>query len=218
MAAEAPRILSPSEARGCESWRTPNVDAQGGGAPRALTAAQLESLQRQAWDEATAAGYAEGMERGYAEGREQALEEVARLRERLTGLLDALAAPIAELDETLERELVTLAATIARQLVRREIRTDPTVVAAAVREASAALPAGARRVRVRVHPGDLEQVRAALAVETAEGWAIAEDASIEAGGCRIESEYSRVDADVESRIASIIEQVLGGEPATGSGQ
>ncbi len=207
------RVLSAEEAAACERWTAPSVDGAPvtPRAPRALTAAQLEALQREAWQEAYAAGRAAGEERGYAEGRAHAEAELAPLRTRCRELLEVLAAPLDALDEELEQALVRVALAVARQIVLREIRTDRALVVSAVREALAALPASARTVRVRVHPEDLAQVREALAVDAAEARVtVVEDHTLAPGGCRVLSEESRLDASVEARLEAAAAQVLGG--------
>ena len=50
---------------------------------------------------------------------------------------------------------------LARQIVRRELKTDPTQIIGIIREAIAALPVAARDVRVHLHPEDAAVVRAA---------------------------------------------------------
>ena len=55
--------------------------------------------------------------------------------------------------QEVERELLTLAMALARQIVRRELKTDPTQIIGIIREAIAALPVAAREVRVHLHPG-----------------------------------------------------------------
>jgi len=194
----AGRIVPGEAVPGCERWQVPEV---GPGGP---TARQLEELQRAAWEEGFAAGRREGLERGEAEVRARvaALERV----------LDTLAAPLAEVDEAVERELVALAVAMARQIVRRELRTDPGEVVAAVREALAALPAGAREVRVVLHPEDAALVRERLAGGGRErAWTIEEDPALTRGGCRVVTPTSEVDATLEHRLGAVIARVLGGE-------
>jgi len=62
----------------------------------------------------------------------------------LCSILNSIAAPLRELDERAEQELVTLAMNAARLIVRRELKTDPAQVLAAVREAMAGTAAAAR--------------------------------------------------------------------------
>jgi len=215
---ESERILGATRGVRCEPWTAPVVGggggSAGGGQLQPMSAAQLEALQKQAWDEAYAEGRRSGREKGYREGQARARLELEPLRDRCRALLDLLAEPLAALDAELEQQLVGLALAVAGPLVRREIRSDPGVVVGAVREALAALPGTARRVRVYVNPDDLELVREALAIDAGdEAWRLAEDPALERGGCRIESESSRVDASIETRLTAIATQIFGGERA-----
>ena len=171
---------------------------EGGG--KLLTARQLESLQQQAFDEAHAAGY----EAGKAAARAHV--------ERFEALVRSLARPLEDLDESVERELVALAVSVARMIIRRELRTDPGEIVAVVRDALALLPVGVRDVRVHLHPEDAALVRAlASTAEAQPGWRVVEDPVLSRGGCRIESETSQLDARLETRIGAVVSRLLGGE-------
>jgi flagellar assembly protein FliH len=104
---------------------------------------------------------------------------------------------------------------VAKHLVRRELRTDPGQVVAAVRQAVSILPINTRNIRVYLHPEDAALVKQSLSVteETGEEqrWKIVEDPALTRGGCNVESELSRIDATVETRLAALIAQALGGE-------
>jgi len=82
------------------------------------TVAGLADLQAEAHKEAFEQGLAEGREAGRAEVRAQV--------ERLSGMFYDLAKPFEVLDAEVERELLTLSMALARQIVRRELKTDPT--------------------------------------------------------------------------------------------
>ena len=75
-----------------ERWEAPAIDGSDGRG--FLTAANLQEVQQQAYDEAWAEGHAKGVESGEA--------EVRRRIERFDQLLGALHAPFAELDELVE--------------------------------------------------------------------------------------------------------------------
>ncbi len=101
---------------------------------------------------------------------------------------------------------------IARQLVRRELQTDPAQVVGVVREALAVLPLATREVRLVLHPEDATLVREALALhESTEQLQIEEDPVQSRVGCRVLSEASQIDATVESRLNAVIANVLGGQ-------
>ena len=82
--------------------------------------------------------------------------------ERLRAILATLAKPLDTLDAEVEEELAILALTVARHLVRRELRTDPGQIIAVLRSALAALPGNERDVRVHLHPEDAALVRGSL--------------------------------------------------------
>jgi hypothetical protein len=107
--------------------------AYGASAPRPMaTVSGLADLQAEAYREAFAQGLDEGREAGRA--------EVAAQVERLQGMFYDLAKPFKELDEEVERELLTLAMALARQIVRRELKADPTHIIGIIREAMTKLP------------------------------------------------------------------------------
>ncbi len=196
------RIIRADELTDCEAWHVPEVGASGE-APSPMTARQLEEIQEQA--------RREGFEQGLKEGREAGAKEFterARVLERLVAALDR---PFEELDETVEQQLAQLSMIVARQLIRRELRTEPEQVVGVVREALAALPLAARNVRLSLHPEDAALVREALSLQQDEaGIQLVEDPVQTRGGCRVLTESSQIDATVESRLNAIIANTLGG--------
>ena len=165
-----------------------------------------------------AEAHKEAFEQGLAEGREAGRAEVRAQVERLEGMFYDLAKPFEELDTEVERELLTLAMTLARQIVRRELKTDPTQIIGIVREAIAALPVAVRDVRVHLHPEDAAVVRQNLApTESERAWQLVEDPVMARGGCQITTATSRVDARLETRLGAILSELMGTERhATGS--
>lgn len=184
------------------TWDVPAIDgSQGNGY---LTAGRLEALQKEAYDEAWKKGHADGMAAGEAAVQERA--------ERLDQLLQALARPFDELDESVSQQLVELAMTVARQLFRREIKIDPTHVIGVVREAIGLLPIASRNVQVHLHPEDATLVRETLAQTDGElAWSLVEDPLLTRGGCRVTTDNSQVDASAESRLQAVINAVAGDE-------
>lgn len=200
------KIIHKEDLEGIESWTLPEVDIAQKREPaaRPLTARQIEELQQQAREEAFQIGRREGIEAGKKDIK-------ARVHE-LDALMQTLAKPLEQLDAQVEDELVQLALAVARQLVRRELRTDPGQVLAVVREAMAALPLAARNVRLHLHPEDAALVRETLSLSESErGWTIVEDAVLTRGGCKVSSDTSQIDASVERRLHNVIANVLGGQ-------
>ncbi len=203
------KIIPKEDMEGIENWSLPEVSVTGYREPvaRPLTARQIEDVQILAREEAFQLGRQEGLEAGRKEIR-------ARVRE-LESLMQTLARPLEQLDSQIENELVKLALTVAKQLVRRELKTDPGEVLACVREAMVALPLAARNVRLILHPEDASLVREMLALGGNErGWQIVEDPLLSRGGCKISSDTSQIDASVERRLHTVIANVLGGQRET----
>ncbi len=200
------RVIPSEELDDCQAWHVPEVEG-GAGGQRPLTARQLEAIQDQA--------RREGFEQGLAEGRAAGQDEFGSRVTLLDQLLRAFANPFEELDEDVEQQLAQLAMLVARQLVRRELKTDPGQVIAVVRAALAELPLASRDIRLALHPDDIALVREALSMgEDEQRIRIVEDPVQSRGGCRVETDTSQIDASVESRLNAVIAQVLGGERQT----
>jgi flagellar assembly protein FliH len=166
-------------------------------------------------------GYKDGYQEGYNQGRKAGEEEMqaalAEQGQHMQQLLRALDQPLAELDEPLEHELMLLATTLAKQVVRRELKTDPGQIVATIKSAAAALPSASRDISLHLHPEDAALAKSALALaDGTSQWKIMEDPLITRGGCRVTSESSSVDASVEKRLAQAIAQVLGDEREHGT--
>jgi flagellar assembly protein FliH len=194
------------------------------------TLGDLETLHQQALDEGFTAGYQEGRkegkEQGYSKGYERGHEagfkqgyeegiaaaqaEIVQRVQSLDAILGFMSRPLDELDATVVQELALLSTAIARQLVRRELKTSPGEIVAVVREAVALLPAVAPEVRIQLHPEDAELVRKVLALDQDNPrWRVLDDPTLSRGGCRVETEHSRIDATVEKRLGAAIAAVLG---------
>src|SRR3989338_216911 len=74
-------------------------------------------------------------------------------------------------------------------------------------EALKLLPMGTGNIRIHVNPQDFEIIKA-LRERHEESWRILEDTSLLPGGCRVESELSRIDATVETRLNQAIKQLF----------
>jgi flagellar assembly protein FliH len=174
-----------------------------------LTAERIQELEASVRAEAWEAGFREGLTSGAAEIRERG--------RRLEALIAALAAPLAELDETVEAELVALAIALARKVVRRQFQLQPDEIVPVVREAVAALPAGARSIQVRLHPDDRALVAEALSLDEGSGsWTLKDDPELSRGDCRIVAEHSEIDAKLESRMAAMFAAVLADQRQDGA--
>lgn len=198
-------VLTREAGAGYQRWEPPQVGAAPAPAPAEApnhpTVSDLEALEHQAREEGHAAGLAQGLAEARAQGREQLA--------RLASICEQAARPLEALDAAVEQELAQLAMLVARRVIAQELAARPELIAQAVRQAAAALPAATRELRVRLHPDDLALMRELEATET--HWQLVADPALKRGDCLLESERSRLDARVETRLAVMIDAVLGDE-------
>lgn len=200
-------VLSRDNLIGLQRWLPPEVGEPAAVEPTPVepiaqpTVRDLEAIEQQARDEGYAAGHAEGM----AAARDVINTRMARLDE----LLEAAARPLRSMDELVELELARLAMTVARQVLAHELRTSPDLVVEAVRQAALALPSATGKLRVRLHPEDLALLRSLDVAES--NWQLVGDGTLQRGDCMLDSERSRLDARMETRLAAVVDAVLGAE-------
>jgi flagellar assembly protein FliH len=198
--------------RAAQRWSPPQVEGAHPARPRESRA---QGMVASAAQKAEAAGYAAGLARAESEVAARLAQLGSRI-ERLDALLGQLANPLKLMDAEVEQNLLALALAIGSQLARRALQAEPGQVIALVRECLKQLPLGAREIRVRLHPEDAALVREKLATPSgASAWQLLEDPTLTRGGCLIESEHSRIDARIESRMNAIVAAALGDERAAG---
>jgi flagellar assembly protein FliH len=198
------RIIRSEELSDCQTWLVPEVKREGVRQTKPVTARQLEEIQNQARQE--------GFQQGLQEGRDAGLKELRERVQVLEKIAYSLDKPFEQLDETVEQQLAQLAMLVARQLVRRELKTEPEQVIAVVREALAALPVAVRNVRLALHPDDAALIRDVMSVgEGQQQLQLVEDPVQTRGGCRVFTDTSQIDASVEARLNALIAHVMGGQ-------
>lgn len=176
----------------------PVVEQPAEPAVRLPTAEEIERIHIQAAEAGHKAGFEHGYEEGTARARMEALQ--------LNTLLERLEQAISEFDQQVGESLVGLALEVARQVVRRELKTQPHCLLDVVREALGQLPH--QHVSIHVHPDDAKLVRTHLADQVQHaGHRIREDASLARGGCRFEAAGTQLDATVETRWKRVVESL-----------
>jgi len=184
------------------AWRAPEVPHAGGpGSYRRSQDSDVTAVQQRAWEK--------GFEQGRAAGLEAGTRELAARIAAVEAILDALARPLEELDHRVEAELLALVQAVSRQLVRREMRTDPGHLIGIIREGLAALPLASGDVAVRLHPEDADAIRDRLADPAGDrAWRLETDPLLERGGCVIASPRSTIDARLDARLSRVIARLL----------
>ncbi|MBX8483951.1 flagellar assembly protein FliH [Pseudomonas cichorii] len=171
-----------------------------------LTLEELESIRQEAWNEGFATGEKEGFHSTQLKVRQEAEVALTAKLASLEQLMLNLLEPVAEQDTQIEKAVIHLVEHIARQVIQRELQTDSQQIAHVLRDALKLLPMGAQNLRIFINPQDFGLVKA-LRERHEESWKILEDDSLLPGGCRIETEHSRIDASVETRISLAISKM-----------
>ncbi|MEW7972976.1 MAG: flagellar assembly protein FliH [Candidatus Thiodiazotropha endolucinida] len=205
-------------------WLPPEMSDGKVGTPRTLqppgappTAGELEQLQKQAYEEGFEKGKQEGFEFGHKEGLAQAKRDVQHYTAHLNKLLSHFEQPLRDLDDQVEKELLSLVIAIVKQLLRREVKSDPNLIVGVVREALSVLPVSSNNVRLLLHPEDAVLIREVYALGDNEvGWSLIEDPVINRGGCKVVTDTSQIDGTLESRLTTLIAPLLASTRAVDS--
>jgi len=214
-------ILSAEElADAFERWEAPRMvsvsDVEGDGGM--LDVKAIEALQQQAQEEGYKAGFEEGHKAGFEAGQQAGQKDIQQQITYLQQILGSLEQPLNDLDQQIEQDLVNLAITMTRQLLRRELKQEPEHVIGAMRAALQALPISDRKLRIYVHPDDLTIIQKGLSMDgedSSRQWI--EDPLMTRGGVRLETADTTVDATVEARLNSVISKLLGEERGESDG-
>lgn len=182
-----------------QPWRMDSLDqppcAAGLAAHGLPTVGEIESLQDRAQSE------------GYAEGRAEGAAKVAAEVERLRAVAQAMENSLAELQQQLAEDVLTLALDIARQVLQEALPVRRELLLPVVREAMRSLPADAEGAQILMNPADIEVVRAHFGEELRlSKWQLIEDHRIQPGGCRITS----LDCDIDATLATRWKRVIAG--------
>lgn len=174
--------------------------SRAGGAPPRGTERLLSERERRAYERGRKDGYAAGQQAA-AQVKEQHAREVGRV-------LDELRARFGELEAQGAQDVLQLALTIARQVLRREVEVDAQAVLPALREAVAAVIDQQTHPRVHLNPDDLAHLAADLDADgMLKGCRFVPDPSVGRGGCRVETAASDIDATLQTRWARVLAAV-----------
>jgi flagellar assembly protein FliH len=208
--------------RATDAHRSPlaafNLDDIAAQAASQLAQARAEAAEIVAQAETEADGIRRQAEEA---GRAAARQEVETMvAAEMSPVLAALRQAVADLQDAKQQWLahwessaVRLAAGIAARVVRRELRADPEITLALVREALE-LAAGSPTIRVHLNPQDYKvlgaQVRTMIdAMSSLGGAEIVSDAAIAEGGTCVETRFGTIDQQIESQLQRIEEELIG---------
>ena len=207
------------------------VEEEEESAPR-LTAEMLEAIREEGrqegyaegLDQGRAAGYEEGFQQGHDEGllagkaagEQLAAAEAKQLQEELSirwqQLFEHMRQPALQISEGVERQLVTMTATLAQAVCMHEISTNPLVIQQVLQRAVEELSEQAEQIKIALHPEDLALIESRWDEQERNemGWRLLTDESLTRGGCIVTTPVTRVDATLEARINDVFRHYIQG--------
>lgn len=200
-------FIPAEEISDASSWNFDAVD-QASLKFAAKVKAQAEAQDRARDEAARQAGFAEGFEQGHAQAtlecQRQINEYIATQGQdaanHFASLFASAQAQIELSQQTMAKGVLELACELARQIVRRELTTNPNALQPVVREALGMLVVDAKMAAVRMNPVDLDVLGEDLQREFPNlNLTLVPDAGVTAGGCLVESAGTVVDGSVERR-------------------
>ena len=165
---------------------------------------ELDAIRAQARAEAYEEGLANGHAAGHADGHAEALAlgqaanalELAHLR----ALALEFGGALAEADQLIANEVLDLALQLAKGMLKAALPVKPELILPIVREAIEYLPVLQQPALLMLNPEDATVVRAGIGEELDKGgWRVVDDASVERGGCKIDTASNQIDAQTSSR-------------------
>ena len=191
------RVIVDVEAAGADPWFRSSYGAPAEDADDE----RLGSLD----ERSDAAAAAAGEEPGMPASRYTAQDVLGLALQLEAGIADVARAR-AEMLHQARPQLIGLALEIARLVLSREIERRPAVVGEMARVAIDRL-AAATDLRVLVHPLDFE-VLESVTEQSRRPVGLVPDASVERGGCRVESSFGEIDAGLDAQLAEISRVLL----------
>src|SRR5512139_413842 len=192
-------LISASDQAACKPWEMTSFEVDPHPVKNAdLSSVSLPTIEQitEIHEQARQEGYHAGRAEGYGQGQQDAALEAARLRD----IADTFSTEVGQADETISQQVLDLALDLARAMLKTALPVRPELVMPIVREAVRYLPALHQPALLYLHPDDVALVSSKMGDELGKlGWQLADDAQLEAGGCRVETASNQIDASLPTR-------------------
>lgn len=186
-----------------QRWEMTSFDDDAPGEMSRHTTA--EEILEKIHETARVSGYAEGYSAGLADSR--AATEIQK--QAIDQLLYSFSSEMANTSHTLAQNVLDLTLDLTKAMLRQALAVNLERVLPVIREALASLPGTTLPAQLFLNPADADLVNRIMQAELADAnWHVRCDASLDRGGCRIETDICEVDASNAQRWKKIA-QALG---------
>lgn len=174
--------------------------------PVTTGSASVQSLEEQSKQ-----AYDKGFQQGLHEGKQAALDQQQAKLGQMDALIKAIRSKSEDFDQKITEQLVEMTTLIAKYVIRKELITSSDAIITVVQEVISMMPAYSENMVLRVHPEDAMIIRDTFELDEKHevSWKIFEDPSIQPGGCILSSDNSEINAELEQRIETVVNRVLG---------
>ena len=171
-----------------------------------ITAAQLEKIANQAYEDVRDQAQKDGFQQGHAAGVAAGEQLVKQQVEQLAHTVQDLHSHLAGQDDEIEQSLINLVMSVSQSVLRRELQLDASHIQVIVNEAIATLPFNSANIIVHLNEQDKQLLDASGAI--ADDWQLQADPSISRGGCKVTTQHSIVDYTLEEQFQQTINQLV----------
>lgn len=195
-----------------------------------LTAKEIEAIRAAAYQEGLISGHQEGFTKGHLEGvelgkqqginegREEGLEsgkadakeEVDETLLVLSTLIDNVTKPTDQINQEVKNELVILATSLAKAVIKTDVQQNPQILIQAISEGIKTLPLNEEHYQISLHAEDLALVKTHFGEQHIKDndWQLIESVDLSRGGCNIQTSANAVDVSIERRSEQVFNQLL----------
>ncbi len=168
-----------------------------------LTAEQLQSIRKKA--------YQEGFQQGVDEGKASFKHQSQLVIEQFVDVIKALKKPMEIVDESVQQQLMKLCLLVSKQVIAFEVTSSQECILKAIQDSLSLLPQSDSLIKIRLNPEDINIVKRVYAQQLSvdpDGWKLIEDATISQGGCFVNAKASTIDATIEHKIEQLTHTLL----------
>lgn len=167
------------------------------------SADEIEKIRKDAYDEGLRNGVDEGRKRGEAE-YEQVISLVNNISDQLNSLSSIRS-------DAIVSEIKNTITAIVKQVIRREISISSEQIISVVKEGFSLLPSLNENITLKIHPDDAEIVETSIIGKMSLKVTVIQDPSLSSGGCHFETDSAKIDMSVETRMAKVFVNIMGGQ-------
>lgn len=159
---------------------------------------------QQGYQDGLVKGLEQGLAQGLQEGQKQAHDESRAVfleqKRQIQSLITHFESDLDMARESVASDILKLSLELAKAMLKTSLQIKPELIVDLVQHILNTLPTVQPPAFIVLHPSDAHLINKHIGNELSEsGWRIIEDASIEPGGCKIETSTNEVDASLTNR-------------------